>query len=95
MGNREKVLKRLEKCKRYECADCTEIGASHTPWACSAYDYFVEDAITLLKEQPEIVRCKYCKWFSEKGFCKHPDGGAGNIRPTDWFCADGALKDNE
>lgn len=37
----------------------------------------------------ELVRCKDCKWHSEKGFCKHPNGGAGNIRPADWFCADG------
>lgn len=36
-----------------------------------------------------LVLCKECKWFSEKGFCKHPDGGVGNIRPADWFCADG------
>ncbi len=35
----------------------------------------------------EVVRCKDCKWFSEKGICKHQDGGAGNIRPSDWFCA--------
>lgn len=41
----------------------------------------------------EIVRCKDCKWYSEKGFCKHPNGGAGNIRPADWFCADGKRKE--
>ena len=40
-------------------------------------------------EMHPLVLCKDCKWFSEKGFCKHPDGGAGNIRPADWFCADG------
>lgn len=40
-------------------------------------------------EMMPLVLCKDCKWFSEKGFCKHPDGGAGNIRPVDWFCADG------
>ena len=50
---------------------------------------FLIHAVKYLKEQQEIVRCKDCKWFSEKGFCKHPDGGAANIRPADWFCADG------
>ena len=40
-------------------------------------------------EMMPLVLCKDCKWFSEKGFCKHPDGGAGNIRPATWFCADG------
>jgi len=49
-------------------------------------------ALELLKEQPETVRCKDCKWYSEKGFCKHPNGGAGNIRPADWFCADGVKR---
>lgn len=43
----------------------------------------------------EIIRCKNCKWHSEKGFCKHPNGGAGNIRPVNWFCADGECKDGE
>lgn len=55
----------------------------------------VTDALALLKELPEIVHCKNCKWFSEKGFCKHPDGGAGNIRPADWFCADGKRREVE
>lgn len=36
-----------------------------------------------------VVRCEDCRWYSEKGFCKHPNGGAGNVRPADWFCADG------
>ena len=36
-----------------------------------------------------LVRGKDCKWYSEKGFCKHPNGGAGNVRPDNWFCADG------
>ena len=48
---------------------------------------------TMPKFKGELVRCKDCKWFSEKGFCKHPNGGAGNIRPSDWFCADGEWKE--
>ena len=40
-----------------------------------------------------VVRCKDCKWYSEKGFCKHPNGGAGNIRPANWFCADGEKRE--
>ena len=42
-----------------------------------------------------VVRCKDCKWYSEKGFCKHPNGGAGNVRPADWFCGDGERGDPE
>ena len=46
----------------------------------------------LVEKPQELVRCKDCKWFSEKGFCKHPNGGAGNIRSENWFCADGERK---
>ena len=55
------------------------------PWA-------KEMAEELLKEQPEIVRCKDCK--------KH-DTYDCNITylttqktPNDWFCADGRKKDD-
>lgn len=50
------------------------------------YPQWVADVIG---KMPEVIaRCKGCKWYSEKGFCKHPNGGAGNVRPADWFCAD-------
>ena len=48
------------------------------------------DAITLLKEQETVVRCKDCKHCkypeSEKDWCKngHLHGNAET-----WFCADG------
>lgn len=83
MPDREKVIERLEYCAETRdgyVRDC------------------INDVLALLKEQDfakdnavpdKIVRCKDCKWYSEKGFCKHPNGGAGNIRPDDWFCADG------
>ncbi len=54
MINREKVVEGLEKCERCECDDCTENGASHFPWDCPAYDNFIENAITLLKEQEPV-----------------------------------------
>lgn len=54
-----------------------------------------EEADELMDEHlvGELVRCKDCKWYSEKGFCKHPNGGAGNVRPADWFCADGERRE--
>ena len=48
-----------------------------------------------LKEQPDIVRCRDCKYCeypqSEKEWCKkgHLHGNAEN-----WFCADGERKDD-
>ena len=47
----EKIINGLEKCKRHECDDCTEKGASQAPWDCPAYDDFVDSALAMLKEQ--------------------------------------------
>lgn len=49
--DREKIIKGLEKCKRHECDNCTEKGASQAPWDCPAYDDFIDSALALLKEQ--------------------------------------------
>ena len=46
-----------------------------------------EDALALIKGQPQIVRCKDCK--REYNELKCPCGG---YRPDDWFCADGERK---
>lgn len=56
MTDLEKVIKGLEKCKRCECDDCTEKGASQAPWDCPVYDDFVDSAIALLKEQEELLK---------------------------------------
>lgn len=85
MTDLEKVIKGLEKCKRCECDDCTEKGASQAPWDCPAYDDFVDSAIALLKEQepvePEVYcvgqgkykfyRCPACKtaWYYKGNYC--------------------------
>lgn len=67
MPDRKKVIEGLEKCKRCECDDCTEKGASHAPWDCPAYDNFVENAITLLKEQ-ETNKPKIGHWIFESQY---------------------------
>ena len=47
-----------------------------------------QDALELLKEQPQIVRCKDCKhWYKDE--CSHLCGLTGDLRNADWFCADG------
>lgn len=61
MTDREKVIKGLEKCKRYECDNCTEKGASQAPWDCPAYDDFVDSALALLKEQ-EVRELTIDEW---------------------------------
>ena len=37
----------------------------------------------LLKEQPQIVRCKDCKHWNERVRCR---------KDKDWFCADGVQR---
>ena len=60
--------------------------------------------LKLLEEQPEIVRCKDCKWWDKKskespyGYChackhghisEHWEIGIYRTYTGDWFCADG------
>ena len=85
MTNKERVIKGLESlhdrlldaAKQYVIAT---LDAS-----------MVADALALLKEQPDIVRCGDCKYYSN-GFCYNPntfdEKTCGNTVP-DWFCADG------
>jgi hypothetical protein len=87
MPDRENVLNALRchaNCDRgFDCGDCAYIGNG------DCLDLLAMDAFALLKDQPEIVRCKDCKYF--------PDGnGSTNwlpcreiITPPGWFCADG------
>ena len=57
------------------------------------------DASELLKSQPQIVRCKDCRWWHEskleqfKGFGECWQANGIVLKPHDWFCADGECKD--
>lgn len=90
MPDIEHIIKDLECCSRPNntnmCGECSH-NKSSTLFGCM--HKLIIDILAAVKEQPKIIRCNDCRWFSEKGFCKHPDGGAGNIRPGNWFCADG------
>ena len=52
---------------------------------------WINDAITMLKEQPEIVWCKDCKYFDGLDCMVNE---ITNIMDTDWFCADGERRDD-
>ena len=47
--------------------------------------------------QPEIIRCKNCKWRQQNGCCydKGPNGEIlyGYWVEDDWYCGDGKHKD--
>ena len=96
MPDREKVIKGIRKCLSHKpCSenDCpyeNECAVEHLN------DPLIRDALALLKDQPQIVRCKDCKFgFSEYGyvFCTKPhvEKGSANHKP-DWLCADGERK---
>lgn len=79
----EKVIKALEHFKHdyQQYCDCSVI----------------DDAIALLKSQPQIVRCINCKWYKwgdpndETVFCKL----YGRCHDWNFFCADGEPKGGE
>ena len=48
------------------------------------------DALALLKEQPEIVRCKDCKHRFDG--CCYNNLNFGVYVANNWFCADGERK---
>lgn len=51
-----------------------------------------DDALTLLKEQLEIVKCKDCK-HGEPGECGDGVDCDGVWHDCDWFCADGVKRE--
>ena len=95
MADREKVIKGLRFCFNetlgiLSCDGCV-YSDSRTVKNGVTHCYLVDDAIALLKEQPQIVRCKDCKyWEKSTGHCPY-----NNIFTVDdWFCSDGFAKDS-
>jgi hypothetical protein len=92
MPDREKTIKRLEHLSEWLFHLYQVVCDGDAPDYYDAYKT-VDDAISLLKEQPDIVRCSDCKHYgyhnmiNVDGFCyclkrheyPHPD----------WHCADG------
>ena len=95
MIDREKVIKGLEHCMimcegvpHNPCHGCEYLGS----YDCA--DRLKADALALLKEQPEIVRCKDCVKHN-KASCPLSDDYWETMRDDDWFCADGEMKEGE
>jgi hypothetical protein len=96
MIDRQKVIKALELCRDGRC----DIRCPYNNINFGCRKHLDTDAIDLLKEQPEIVRCKDCEYYKD-GFCYNPntfddEKTRGNTVP-DWYCADGekAVKKND
>ena len=98
MIDRGKVIKGLLCIKGdfVPCASCKYATAEGYGRGDRCKRQCASDALAMLKEQPEIVRCKDCKHYKD-GFCYNPntfddEKTCGNTTP-DWYCADGKRAD--
>lgn len=88
MVDREKVIKGLELCREGRCHS----GCPYNHINVGCRKRLDTDAIDLLKEQPEIVQCKYCAFRDPRdGMCEHVQ----QMRDPDWYCADGVRRDDD
>ena len=76
--DKEKVIDELIKLKRF---------LPSTMWEP------INDAIAMLKEQKELVRCDDCRHaeVSQSGLIKC----RGIFRSREWYCADGERRDDD
>ena len=103
MPDREKVIKSIKACANnpdHDCESCEY--RSGALWCYN--DQLIEDFLALLKDQPEIVRCKDCKhkvdtlddYDDYEGKCPcycSDDPFYSWVPDDDWFCADGERKE--
>jgi hypothetical protein len=58
----------------------------------------LDETLSVLGEQPEIVRCKDCKnvvaYDDNEVICTHIDSNGNDKHSIDWFCADGERKND-
>ena len=96
MPDREKVKIGLQCIidGTVRCASCGYSIDKHGRYGC--HQDCAIDALAVLKEQPEIVRCKDCKHgqlIQGEIWC-HKYVPRTMI-PPDWFCADGERRSND
>lgn len=102
--DREKIISGWERCKVCDTSLIASaegqrayIECEYTTGMYCRRDQLIRDTLTLLKEQPEIVRCQDCAKSDE---CANPKLREDNVwcdmfdMPVErnWFCADGKRK---
>lgn len=96
MIDRDKVIKGLEECTRPGTTRCFH-DLHECPYEERGCRFKMEtDALALLKEQTEIVRCKDCEYGAPtiiNGVWLSVTCGDVDHRP-EWFCADGKRRDD-
>lgn len=87
MADRENVIKALEICSQdvfgRMCINCTYESDYHR----HCHEILMGDTLELLKDQPDIVRCKDCVNRHNPINCRMYSEGMDT--PEGWFCADG------
>lgn len=84
-GKLDKVIKAFEWC-RGDKPSCD--GCPYDIKNAKCLFLLHSDALELLEEQQQIVRCKDCK---HRPLCEEKIGG--KVADENWFCADGELKE--
>ena len=87
----KKLQDAIKKCRKEHCAKCNNSEMPDCPYNCIEYASIVNLAVEILKEQPQIVRCKDCMyWYPLTKTCNNVDGACcQSYVADDWFCADG------
>ena len=94
MPDREKILEALRRCLPETEIDGM-LGCDTCPYeGCESSVgmpiNLMENIRTLLKSQPEIVRCKDCRWQNDDEHCPVCNECGRKAMPSgEWFCADG------
>ena len=97
MPDTKKVIRMLNNTLRHCHNLYNHVTSEEQTWL-AEINQGAKDALELLKEQPDIVRCKECKYYSD-GFCYNPSAyddviTCGNTSP-DWFCGDGIRRETD
>ena len=96
MPDREKVTAELQLLRDFLMSEERKAFKGNNNSAVNVlmhYRNIVIDALALLKERPELVRCRDCKHHG-KDTCSAA-AGIAYPPPDDWFCADGERKELE
>ena len=89
MPDMEKVVKGLECCSvKHNCTGCP-----YFKFDASCQDDMNKDALELLKEQSQIVRCKDCKHSTDDVDCPIWLNRWKLKESDNWFCADGEKRE--
>ena len=90
MAELEKVIKAVDNCIHLGCGE-----------KCPYYDngcgknYLLSDVLKVLKEQPQIVRCKDCHYYESDRICAECLRHNGFSPEPNFFCADGEYYQNK